>query len=159
MSLQITQEMGTINLRTQKQMILYKQTSCTLSNIVLCKCHMGYDSGTQEASSYQIIPSNRLWMIKWDWVTTISKVTWVQPNWGERKTRWITLFTSNLGQKAVLWYRKDRKRPNARKHDKCMCLQNVTHRVCERVCVHKHSQMTLIFFYGLNATLTHSLTM
>lgn len=30
--------------------------------------------------THQIIPSNRLWMMRWDWVTTISNVTWVQPN-------------------------------------------------------------------------------
>jgi len=27
------------------------------------------------------MPSNRLWMMRCDWVTTISRVTWVQPNW------------------------------------------------------------------------------
>lgn len=36
----------------------------------------------QEAEqTHQIIPSNRLWMMRCDWVTTISNVTWVQPNW------------------------------------------------------------------------------
>ena len=31
--------------------------------------------------AYQIIPSNRFWMTRWDWVTTINRVTWVQANW------------------------------------------------------------------------------
>lgn len=39
--------------------------------------------------THQIIPSNRLWMMRWDWVTTISRVTCVQPNCGERKTTCI----------------------------------------------------------------------
>lgn len=34
----------------------------------------------KEPLTYQIIPSNRLWMMRWDWVTTIRRVTWVQPN-------------------------------------------------------------------------------
>lgn len=31
--------------------------------------------------AYQIIPSNRFWITRCDWVTTINKVTWVQANW------------------------------------------------------------------------------
>lgn len=31
--------------------------------------------------AYQIIPSNRFWITRWDWVTTINRVTWVQANW------------------------------------------------------------------------------
>lgn len=37
------------------------------------------------AITHQIIPSNRLWITRCDWVTTISNVTWVQPNCNRRK--------------------------------------------------------------------------
>lgn len=43
--------------------------------------------GDEGLFTHQIIPSNRLWMIRWDWVTTISRVTWVQPNCGDNTTR------------------------------------------------------------------------
>lgn len=34
--------------------------------------------------AYQIIPSNRFWITRCDWVTTINKVTWVQANWNAK---------------------------------------------------------------------------
>ncbi len=36
--------------------------------------------------AYQIIPSNRFWITRCDWVTTINKVTWVQANWKHKHT-------------------------------------------------------------------------
>lgn len=44
--------------------------------------------------THQIIPSNRLWITRCDWVTTISNVTWVQPNCKRRKrVNFTYLFT------------------------------------------------------------------
>ncbi len=34
--------------------------------------------------AYQIIPSNRFWITRCDWVTTSNKVTWVHANWNDK---------------------------------------------------------------------------
>lgn len=53
--------------------------------------YLGTETPTREKEScptavtHQIIPSNRLWITRCDWVTTISSVTWVQPNCKGRK--------------------------------------------------------------------------
>lgn len=38
-------------------------------------------------AAYQIIPSNRFWMTRCDWVTTINSVTWVHANWNGKNTK------------------------------------------------------------------------
>lgn len=42
-------------------------------------------SHSEHTATHHIIPSNRLWMMRCDWVTTISNVTWVHPNWKRRQ--------------------------------------------------------------------------
>lgn len=61
-----------------------------LKPIIINMFKHSFEMSAGHASScllaHQIIPSNRLWMMRWDWVTTISRVTWVHPNCGERKS-------------------------------------------------------------------------
>lgn len=53
----------------------------------------------RSVTTHHIIPSNKLWITRCDWVTTISKVTWVQPNCKRKKgtlpTKFIAKIASN----------------------------------------------------------------
>lgn len=79
MSLQITQEIGTMNL-------LESHFKPIIMNMFKHSFGMSAGHASRCLLTHQIIPSNRLWMMRWDWVTTISRVTWVHPNCGERKS-------------------------------------------------------------------------
>ncbi len=66
--------------------------------------------------AYQIIPSNRFWITRCDWVTTINKVTWVQANWKHKHTHththkntqseWLKcyLLTQTMIMQSELWH-------------------------------------------------------